>query len=220
MGESFQDYSWIQNLSWLYLESQPKMQNSTDCNSSLLRLQFFWIWDLKKMLIVCTGFVMGNGKKEFQDFFIFQGLNFFPISYKTMWKNALFQPKISKWKGALVFFDSDSGDKNLDYHTNWIEYESHLALGRVSSDFHSVLGNFTKFFCASHKSERTRILYFSRINSYFQGWFYKIQGQFKDKGHFFQIPGPRSNSRTFPGLCEPCLYILRWSFKNSGFWKF
>ena len=31
----------------------------------------------------------------------------------------IFQPETSKWKGALIFFDSD--DKNWDYRTNWIE---------------------------------------------------------------------------------------------------
>ena len=32
-----------------------------------------------------------------------------------------FQSEALKWKGALDFFDSDTGDKNRDYHTNWIE---------------------------------------------------------------------------------------------------
>ena len=63
-----------------------------------------------------------NGKTEFQDFsrtfFIFQTLNFFPILYKTTWKNALFQPEMSKKKGAPVFFDPDSGDKKRNYRTN------------------------------------------------------------------------------------------------------
>ena len=54
----------------------------------------------------------------FQDFFIFQGLNFFPILYKTTFKSALFKPKASKFKGALNLFDSDTGDKNWDYRTN------------------------------------------------------------------------------------------------------
>ena len=52
-----------------------------------------------------------------QDFFIFQGLNFFPILYNI---SALFLPEASKCKGALDFFDSDTGDKNRDYHTNRI----------------------------------------------------------------------------------------------------
>ena len=38
-----------------------------------------------------------------------------------MQKNALFQPDTSKWKGVLILLDSDSGDKNRDYRTNWIE---------------------------------------------------------------------------------------------------
>ena len=54
----------------------------------------------------------------FQDFYIFQGLNFFPILYNPTFKRALFQPEASKWKGPLDFFDSDTGDKNRDYPTN------------------------------------------------------------------------------------------------------
>ena len=131
-----------------------------------------------------------------------------------------FQPEASKWKGALDLFDSDTpnvwhwwSNLGLPQKLNRIEYESHLALRRVSSDFHSVFAIFTGFFSASHKSERTScILYFSKTNSYFQGWFHKIPGQFQDKRHFFSnsrsFPGPRSNSRTFPGLCEPCSYIM------------
>ena len=55
-------------------------------------------------------------------FFIFQGLNFFPILYKTTHKNALFfKRKLqsgNRKKGTLFFFYSDSGDKNQDYRTN------------------------------------------------------------------------------------------------------
>ena len=71
---------------------------------------------------------MGMGKQNsraFQDFFIFQGLNFFPIFNNTTFNSALFQPEASKCKGALDFFDSDTSDKNRDYRT---EYELHLAL--------------------------------------------------------------------------------------------
>ena len=32
-----------------------------------------------------------------------------------------FQLEVSKWKGALDFFDFDTSDKNRDYRTNWIE---------------------------------------------------------------------------------------------------
>ena len=60
-------------------------------------------------------------------FFIFQGLNFFPILYNTTYKSALFsQPEAAKWKGGLDFFDSDIGDKNRDYRTHWIEYRQWL----------------------------------------------------------------------------------------------
>ena len=55
----------------------------------------------------------------FQAFFIFQGLNFFPILYNTTFKSALIiHPEASKCEGALDFFDSDTGDKNRDYRTN------------------------------------------------------------------------------------------------------
>ena len=59
-----------------------------------------------------------QNSRAFPDFFIFQGLNFFPILYKTTFKSALFQPEASKFKGALDFFGSDTGDKNRDYRTN------------------------------------------------------------------------------------------------------
>ena len=62
---------------------------------------------------------------------------------------------------------------------------------------------FTQFFCDFHTvfffahpinfKRLVVFLYFSKTNSYFQGWFYKIPGQFQDKRHFF------SNSRSFPG---------------------
>ena len=55
----------------------------------------------------------------FQDFFIFQGLNFFPILYNTTFKSAPFQLEASECKGALDF--SDTGDKNRDYRSNLIE---------------------------------------------------------------------------------------------------
>ena len=32
-----------------------------------------------------------------------------------------FMPEASKWKGALYFFDYDTGDNNRDCRTNWIE---------------------------------------------------------------------------------------------------
>ena len=81
--------------------------------------------------------------------------------------------------------------------------------------FRVYLAIFTQFFCDFHtsffadpiKSERTHILDFSTTNSYFQGIFCKIPGQFQDKIYYFSnsrsFPGPRSNSRTFPGLCKP-----------------
>ena len=76
----------------------------------------------------------------------------------------------------------------------------HLALRRVSSDFHSVFfAIFTQFFFVHPINLKGHVvfLYFSKTNSYFQGWFYKIPGQkalcFKfqefsrTKVNFFQV---------------------------------
>ena len=56
-------------------------------------------------------------------FSFFQGLNFFPILKKNNAKNALYSASRQSGnrknqKGIVVFFGSDSGDKNLDYCTN------------------------------------------------------------------------------------------------------
>ena len=117
-----------------------------------------------------------------------------------------FQPEASKRKAALDFFDSDTGDKKRDYRTNWIEYQWHLALRRVSSYFHSVFfAIFTGFFCASHKSERTScILYFSKTNSYFKNDFTKFQDNSRKKGTFFQIPRFFQNQWQIQLLFQVC----------------
>ena len=66
---------------------------------------FVWEWENRILVLL-------------QDFFIFQGLNFFPILYDTTFKSTLFQPEASKCKATLDYFDSDIGDKNRDYRTN------------------------------------------------------------------------------------------------------
>ena len=68
-------------------------QQSKHC----VKTGFVWEWENR-----IPGF--------FQDLFIFQGLNFFPILYNTTFKSTFFQPEASKCKGALDFFDSDTGD--------------------------------------------------------------------------------------------------------------
>ena len=68
-----------------------------------------------------TGFVRKWENRSpglFQDFFIFQGLNLSPILYNTTFKSGLFSARSGEMKGALDFFDSDTGDKNRDYRTN------------------------------------------------------------------------------------------------------
>ena len=79
---------------------------------------------------VKTGFVqkceMGKQKsRTLQDYS--RILPFFKDSISTQisitqrFKVHFFQSEAAKWIGALDFFDSDTGDKNQDYHTNWIE---------------------------------------------------------------------------------------------------
>ena len=46
----------------------------------------------------------------FQDFFIFQGLDIFPILYNTTFKSGLFSGRSDEMKGALDFFDSDNNN--------------------------------------------------------------------------------------------------------------
>ena len=88
----------------------------------------------------------------------------------------------------LVFFDPDSGDKKtgLSHKLNRIGVTPCSWTCIYSSDFHSVLGDFQKVFCASHKSERTRILYFLRTNSYFQD-FTKFKDNSRTKGTFLKF---------------------------------
>ena len=57
-------------------------------------------------------------------------------------------------------------------------------------------------------------LCFSKTYAYFQGWFYKILGQFQDKRHFFfkfqEFSKTRSNSRPFQVCSNPvraCLIL-------------
>ena len=48
------------------------------------------------------------------------------------------------------------------------------------------------------------ILLFSRTISHFQGQFYKIPGQFKDKWHYFEIPGVFQDQGQIQGLFQVC----------------
>ena len=62
---------------------------------------------------VKTGFAQKGENRSpglFQDFFIFQGLNIFPIFYNTTFKSGLFSARSGEMKGALDFFDSDNNN--------------------------------------------------------------------------------------------------------------
>ena len=169
--------------------------------------------DSKQNIVLRQG-SYGNGKTEFQDFF--RTFSFFKDSISSQFcirqsENApFFQPEASRWKGALDFFDSDTGDKNQDYRINWIEKNS-----SCTSLFDVYLAIFSQFFLRfSHSFSAHPInlkglvvfLYFSKTNSYFQEWF--VQNS-RTKGSFF------SNSMSFPrqgqiqGLFQVCANPVR-----------
>ena len=82
------------------------------------------------------------------------------------------------------------------------------------------------FFCASHKSERTRILYFSRTNSYFQGDFTKFKDNSRTKGTFFKFQEFsktkvkfKNFSRSVRALSPVCTFLGEVS-KNLDFGNF
>ena len=60
-----------------------------------------------------TGFTQKGENRSpglFQDFFIFEGLDIFPILYNTMFKSGLISARSGEMKGALDLFDSDSNN--------------------------------------------------------------------------------------------------------------
>ena len=69
--------------------------------------------------------------------------------------------------------------------------------------------NSLDFYCSLHPKKL--VLSFSRTFCDYQGDFFKIQGQIALCYNSRSFPGPRSFSRTFQGLCEPCL----WGFDHS-----
>ena len=76
----------------------------------------------------------------------------------------------------------------LPHKLNRIEYEPHLALRRVSSDFHSFFLRFSLSFFFAHPINPKGLVVFY----IFQGLihiFKDIFTKFQDKRHFFQIPG-------------------------------
>ena len=90
---------------------------------------------------------------------------------------------------------------------------------------------FIQFFCDFHTvffahpinlKGLVVFLYFSKTNSYFQGWFNKIPGQFQDKRHFFQIPGVfQDQGQIFQVCANPvraCLILYAISTPKFNLW--
>ena len=106
---------------------------------------------------------------------------------------------------------SDTGDKNRDYRTNWIEWNTSCT---SLFDVYPAIFIQLLFFCDFYTVFFAHLinliglnvfLYFSKAYSYFQGWFYKIPVQFQDKRHYFQILRVfQDQGKIFPGLCELC----------------
>ena len=98
----------------------------------------------------------GNGKTEFQDFFrtipglffIFQGLNFFPILYNQRGKKCTYfsRKRQNEMAHSISLILTPVIKPGLPHKLNRIEYKAHLNLCRVSSDFHSVFVSFMQFF--------------------------------------------------------------------------
>ena len=182
------------------------------------------------MIQIPTKCTYRKGKTEFQVFFSFfmDSISSQFFFYKTMRKNDFFSRKCwsgNRKKGALVFFDSVSGDKNRDYRTNWIEYESHLILQSVSSDFHSFFCDFHTVFLAHPINPKALVVFciFQGLIHIFKDNFTKFQGNSRTKGTFLNsrsFPGPRLNSRTFPGLCKPVHNKDAFPFTACGVTKF
>ena len=102
-----------------------------------------------------------------------------------------FQPETSRWKTysfyeILIPVIKTVTTPQIKKNRIWVAppFDMYLAI------FTQFFCDFDPLFCASHKSKKTScILNFSRTNSYFQGWFYKIPGQFQEKRPFFLIQG-------------------------------
>ena len=62
--------------------------------------------------------------------------------------------------------------------------------------------NTLDFYCALHP--KNLFLSFSKTFPDYQGDFFKIQGQFKDKLHFVRIPGVFQDYGHFQGLFKVC----------------
>ena len=115
-----------------------------------------------------------------------------------------FQQEMSKWKGALVFFDSDSCDKNRYYHTNWIEHESLRSLKLYLNDFQSGFLRFSHSFFAHAINPKGLVVFyiFQGQIHIFKEYFTKVQDNSRTKGPFLQIPGVFQDQGQIQ-LCEP-----------------
>ena len=123
------------------------------------------------------------------------------IQAKTTWLPTLNMP--------LQLFQSER-HKNQDYRTNWIEQNTSR-----TSLFDVYLAIFTHFLRFSNSffihpinlKALVAFYIFQRLIHIFKDDFTKFQDNSRTKGNFSNFrsfPRPRSNSKTFPGLCEPC----------------
>ena len=91
---------------------------------------------------------------------------------------------------------------------NSIEYESHLALGHVSSDFHSVFFfQFSQFFFAhpiNLKGLVVFLYFFQRLIHIFKDDFTKFQDNFRTKGTFCKFQEFFQDYGQIQGLFQVC----------------
>ena len=128
--------------------------------------------------------IQGLFQDYFRTFFIFQGLNFFPILYK-----GLFQPEALNEKSHLISLIL-TPVINRDYHTNWIEkntsrtslFDVHLA---ISTQFYAI---FTQFLAHPINLKGLVVFYiFQRLIHIFKDDCTKFQDDSRTKGTFFKF---------------------------------
>ena len=75
--------------------------------------------------------------------------------------------------------------------------------------------NFHDFYCALH--QKNCFYHFQGHFVIIKEFFFKIQGQFKDKVHFFRIPGVFQDQGHFQGLFKVCANPVKGITTNQNF---